>query len=56
MQLLPRLQLEQEALIVVAGRRKEYPVDGDDQLVEGRVERKSLAETHLYEPNNSHLP
>ena len=56
MQLLPRLQLMQEALAEVAEWPKEYPAEWDDQLVEDRVELKSLTETRLYEPNDSHLP
>ena len=56
MQLLPRLQLVQGALAEVAGRPKEYPTEWDDQLVEDRVELKSLVETRLYEPNDSRLP
>ena len=56
MQLLPRLQLVQVALAEVARRPKEFLAEWDDQLVEGRVELKSLAETHLYEPNDSRLP
>ena len=56
MQLLPRLQLVQAALVEVAGRPKEFLADWDDQLVEGRVELKSLAEIRLYEPNDSRLP
>ena len=56
MQLLPQLQLMQAALAEVAGRQKELLTEWDDQLVEGRVELKSLAETRLYEPNDSCLP
>ena len=56
MQLLPRLQLVQAALAEVAERPKEYPTEWDDQLVEDRVELKSLAETRLYELNDSRLP
>ena len=56
MQLLPRLQLVQGALAEVAGRPTEYPAEWDDQLIEDRVELKSLAETRLYELNNSRLP
>ena len=56
MQLLPRLQLMQAALAEVAGWQKEFLMEWDDQLVEGRVELKSLAETRLYKPNNSRLP
>ena len=56
MQLLPRLQLVQAALAEVAGRPKEFLAEWDDQLVEGRVELKILAETRLYEPNDSCLP
>ena len=56
MQLLPRLQPIQEALAEVVGRQMEYPVGGDDQLVEDRVELKNRAETRLYEPNDSRLP
>ena len=55
MQLLPQLQLVREALAEVVERPKEYPVEQDDQLVEDRVELKSLAETRLYEPNDSRL-
>ena len=44
------------ALAEVVGRPKEFPTKWDDQLVEGRVELKSLAETRLYEPNDSRLP
>ena len=50
MQLLPRLQLVQGAFAEVAERPKEYPVEWDDQLVEDRVELKSVVETCLYEP------
>ena len=39
-----------EALAEVVEQPKEYPVEWDDQL-----ELKSLAETHLYEPNDSRL-
>ena len=46
----------QAALVKVAGRQKEFLAEWDDQLVEDRVELKSLAETHLYEPNDSRLP
>ena len=46
----------QGALDEVAERPKEYPVEWDDQLVEDRMELKSLAETRLYEPNDSCLP
>ena len=56
MQLLPRLQLVQVAFVEVAGRPKEFPAEWDDQLVEGRVELKSLAKTRLYKPNDSRLP
>ena len=56
MQLLPQLQLMQAALAEVAGWQKELLTEWDDQLVEGRVELKSLAETRLYEPNDSRLP
>ena len=56
MQLLPRQQLVQVALVEMARRQKEFLVEWDDQLVEGRAELKSLAETRLYEPNNSRLP
>ena len=56
MQLLPQLQLMQAALAEVAGRQKELLTEWDDQLVEGHVELKSLAETRLYEPNDSCLP
>ena len=56
MQLIPWLQLVQGALAEVAERPKEYPAEWDDQLVEDRVELKSLAETRLYEPNDSRLP
>ena len=56
MQLLPRLQLVQGALIEVAEWLKEYPAEWNDQLVEDRMELKSLAETRLYEPNDSLLP
>ena len=44
------------ALAEVVGWPKEFPAEWDDQLVEGRVELKSLAETRLYEPNDSRLP
>ena len=44
------------ALAKVVERPKEYPVEWDDQLVEDHVELKSVAETCLYEPNDSHLP
>ena len=44
------------ALAKVVERPKEYPVEWDDQLVEDRVELKSLAKTRLYKPNDSHLP
>ena len=56
MQLLPRLQLVQEALAKVAGRPRECPVGLDDQLVEDRVGLKNEAETRLYEPDDSRLP
>ena len=56
MQLLPRLQLVQGALTEVAEWLKEYPAEWNDQLVEDRMELKSLAETRLYEPNDSLLP
>ena len=56
MQLLPRLQLMQAALAEVAGQQKEFFTEWDDQLVKGHVELKSLAETRLYEPNDSCLP
>ena len=56
MQLLPRLQLVQGALAEVAERLKEYPAEWDDQQVEDRVKLKSLADTRLYEPNDSRLP
>ena len=56
MQLLPRLQLMREALAEMVEWPKEYPAERDDQLVEDCVELKSLAETHLYEPNDSCLP
>ena len=56
MQLLPQLQPVQGALTEVAGRPQEYPAEWRDQLVEDRVELKSLAETRLYEPNDSRLP
>ena len=56
MQLLPRLQLVQGALAEVAERTKDYHAEWDGQLVEDRVELKSVAETRLYEPNNSRLP
>ena len=56
MQLLPRLQLVQGAFAEVDEWPKEYPVEWDDQLVEDRVELKSVAETCLYEPNDSRLP
>ena len=56
MQLLPRLQLVQGAFAEVAEWPKEFPAEWDDQQVEGRVELKSLAETRLYEPNDSRLP
>ena len=56
MQLLPRLQLMQATLAEVAGQQKEFLAEWDDQLVEGRVELKSLAETRLYKPNDSRLP
>ena len=46
----------QGALAEVPERPKEYPVEQDDQLVENRVKLKSLAETRLYEPNDSRLP
>ena len=46
----------QGALVEVAKRLKEYPMEWDDQLVEDRMELKSLAETCLYEPNDSRLP
>ena len=55
MQLLPQLQLVQAALVKVAGRQKEFLAEWDDQLVEGRAELKSLANTRLYEPNDSRL-
>ena len=56
MQLLPRLQLVQEALAEVARRLKEYPARLDDQLVEDRVGLKNRAETRLYESNDSRWP
>ena len=56
MQLLPRLQLVQAALAKVVEWPKEFLAEWDDQLVEGRVELKSLTETRLYEPNDSRLP
>ena len=56
MQLLPRRQLVQAALVEVARQLKEFLAEWDDQLVEGRVELKILAETRLYEPNDSRLP
>ena len=56
MQLLPRLQLMQAALAEVAGWQKEFLMEWDDQLVEGRVELKSLAETRIYEPDGTRLP
>ena len=56
MQLLPQLQLVREALAEVVERPKEYPTEQDDQLVEDRVELKSLDEIRLYEPNDSRLP
>ena len=56
MQILPQLQLVQVALIEVAGWPKEFLAEWDDQLVEGCVELKSLAETRLYEPNDSRFP
>ena len=46
----------QVAFVEVAGRQKEFLTDWDDQLVEGRTELKSLAETRLFEPNDSRLP
>ena len=46
----------QGALAEVVERPKEYPMEWDDQLVEDRVELKSLAETRLYKPNDSRLP
>ena len=55
MQLLPQLQFVQGTLAEVAERPKEYPAERDDQLVEGRMELKSLAERHLYKPNDSRL-
>ena len=56
MQLLPWLQLVQEALAEVAGGPKEYPTGLDDQLVEDRVGLKNWVETRLYEPNDSRWP
>ena len=56
MQLLPRLQPVQGALVEVVGRPKEYPTGWDDQLVEDCVGLKNRAETLLYEPNDSRLP
>ena len=56
MQLLPRLQLVQEAFVEVAGRPRECPVGLDDQLMEDRVGLKNEAETRLYEPDDSCLP
>ena len=56
MQLFPRQQLVQGALTEVVKWPKEYPAKWDDQLVEDRVELKSLAKTRLYEPNDSRLP
>ena len=56
MQLLPRLQLVQAALAKVVEWPKEFLAEWDDHLVEGRVELKILAETRLYEPNDSRLP
>ena len=55
MQLLPRQQLVQVAFVEVAGRQEEFLVERGDRLVEGRAELKSLAERHLYEPNESRL-
>ena len=46
----------QGALTEMAEWPKEYPAEWDDQLVEDRVELKSLVETHLYEPNDICLP
>ena len=45
-----------EALVEVVEQPKEYPAERNDQLVEDRVELKSLAKTRLYEPNDSRLP
>ena len=56
MQLLPRLQLVQGALVEVAGRPKEYPAGLDDQLVEDRVGLKNWIKTGLYKPNDSRWP
>ena len=56
MQLLPRLQVVQGALVEVAGRPKEYPAGLDDQLMEDRVGLKNWAKTRLYEPNASCWP
>ena len=56
MQLLPRLQLVQEALVEAARRSKEYPAGLDDQLVEDHVGLKNQAETRLYESNDSRWP
>ena len=56
MQLLTQLQFVQGALAEVAERPKEYPAKRDDQLVEGRMELKSLAEIGQYKPNDSRLP
>ena len=56
MQLLTQLQFVQGALAEVAERPKEYPAERDDQLVEGRIELKSLTEIRQYEPNDSRLP
>ena len=44
------------ALAEVVGWPKEFPAEWDDQLVEGRVELKSLAETRIYEPDGTRLP
>ena len=56
MQLLPRLQLVQEALAKVVGQPRECPIGLDDQLVEDRVGLENEAETRLYESNDSCLP
>ena len=44
------------ALVEVAMQQKEFLAEWGDRLMEGRAELKSLAERHLYEPNDSRLP
>ena len=55
MQSFPRQQPVQVALVEVAERQKDFLTEWGDRLVEGCAELKSLAETRLYEPNDSRL-